>query len=223
MSDTYTYRPRFGYDIRIKPPKEDVVQRTAAQTCAWAGCQQKGLYRAPKSRDGQSYQWMCLDHVRAFNKSWNYFAGMSDEEVRLFQEESLTGHRPTWGMAASEARRAGPRLRTPAGVHSFTWRSDQGFGRPGADPFHLFGDMAARDVAARPFSPLTRAQRQALETLDLAPGVTLQEIKGRYKELVKRYHPDANGGDTGAVERLRRVIKAYQVLKTGRFGSNGAK
>jgi DnaJ-class molecular chaperone len=60
---------------------------------------------------------------------------------------------------------------------------------------------------------LTRLQRQAFDILDLEPSVTLNEIKARYKELVKRFHPDANGGDRGTEERLKQVIKAYGVLR----------
>ena len=60
---------------------------------------------------------------------------------------------------------------------------------------------------------MTRLQMQALDTLHLAHSATLIEIKARYKELVKRFHPDANGGDRGAEERLKQVIKAYGVLR----------
>ena len=81
------------------------------------------------------------------------------------------------------------------------------------DSYGVFGEDGEAPRPRRPERHLTRLQIMALDTLQLAHNATLIEIKARYKELVKRFHPDANGGDRGAEERLKQVIKAYGVLR----------
>ena len=73
-------------------------------TCGWPGCRAAGTHRAPKGRgrDGE-YLFFCLDHVREYNHSYNYFAGMSDDEVAAWQKAAITGHRPTWKMGVGSA------------------------------------------------------------------------------------------------------------------------
>ncbi len=190
------YSPKLGHDIRIKPdggPKVAVKVRP----CAIDGCPEEGAYRVPKSRETLStYLWLCLAHARAHNEKWDYFAGMSEVEIERFRSEALYGHRPTWPLG----KRA-------AGVS---------FGRTGTrveDGYAVFAEEDTRPAPRRPERVLTRLQRQAFDVLNLDSSSTLNEIKARYKELVKRFHPDANGGDRGAEERLKQVIKAYGVLR----------
>ncbi len=121
---------------------------------------------------------------------------MSESEIERFRIDALTGHRPTWTMGKRAARMR---------------NGHDGPGR--VDPFGVFSDVAERPKARPPERKLTRLQLVAMETMNLEPSATLQEIKARYKELVKRFHPDANGGDRGAEERLKQVIKAYGVLR----------
>src|SRR4029079_18156962 len=87
--------------VRVKPDHEKVVA-DEAPLCQWKGCTAAGLHRAPmgRGREGQ-YLRLCLDHVREFNASYNYFAGMSNAEVEAYQKDSLTGHRPTWKVGAN--------------------------------------------------------------------------------------------------------------------------
>lgn len=212
MADTYTYRPRLGYDMRIKPTKKNTKVQVQGP-CAWPDCQQKGSYRAPRRKNSNSDDWLCLDHVREVNKSWNFFSEMNAEQVRQYMEGNITGHRPTWSTAAnSRAAQGSDRTKPNPDPRRFAATGDA------ADPFNLFpGDPSPQSPEAPRRIPLTRPQREALETLDLEDTASKDDVKKRYKALVKRYHPDANGGDTGAVERLRRVIKAYQTLKSSRF------
>lgn len=195
MGRAHTYRPKFGYDIRIKP--EARPHPEAARRCAVPGCGMPGLHRAPRDRDHLAeHQWLCVDHVRAHNQGWDYFAGMSEAEIEAFRAAALTGHRPTWPVGNRSWREAPYARRGP---YSFV------------DGFAIFEDAAK---PARPKTqPLTKLQLAALETLSLDAGATLHDIKARYKELVKRFHPDANGGDRGAEERLKQVIKAYSLLR----------
>jgi hypothetical protein len=188
---------RFKSDIRIKPetrakPEADV------RACAFAGCDKPAKARIPKSRENLSeHIWCCTDHARAHNESWDYFKGMDDDAIEKFRDEAILGHRPTWplGKRAAKARMG----HAPLGVHdSHTMFEEE-------------GETATQP--RRPERQLTRLQIMAMDTLQLAHNATLNEIKARYKELVKRFHPDANGGDRGAEERLKQVIKAYGVLR----------
>lgn len=216
MSDSYTYRPPLGLDIRVKPPRESRVERETHE-CAWPGCQNNAPHRAPKASDSSDFQWFCLDHVRAFNKSWDFFQDMSDSEVRRFVEGNLTGHRPTWQMRdGSNSQKWSRAMRASAAAAGFNKTAGPKF----QDFFRLFGEIGGtqQPLRQKPVRALTRSQVRALQTLDLEKSATRDQIKARYKELVKRYHPDANGGDTAAVERLRSVIRAYQILESSAIG-----
>jgi len=170
------------------------------RSCMAPGCSEPGEFKAPRSRDRiNDYVWFCLDHVREYNRSWDFFRGMTPEEVERYIKDGVTGHRPTY----------------PVGVGGFKARLKMGF----RDSFHLFDD-GPRDGAWRPSAQkraLTESQIQALSALDLDEGASLQDVTRRYKELVKRYHPDANGGDRSSEERLKRVIRAYRSLRASNF------
>jgi DnaJ-domain-containing protein 1 len=188
--------PRLG-DIRIKPEGVS-AQAVKTRLCAVAGCGEEGAYRVPKSRDEIStYLYLCLAHAREHNEKWDYFAGMSEAEIERFREAAVVGHRPTWPLGK---RAAG----APRGS-SGNYRIEDGYA--------VFAEVAAPSEPRRPERVLTRLQRQAFDVLNLESSATLNQIKARYKELVKRFHPDANGGDRGAEERLKQVIKAYGVLR----------
>ena len=207
MTRAGSYRPRFGVDIRVKPAESDAPR---TRSCMHPGCTRAGDYRAPRDRDTlHDYVWFCLDHVREYNQRWDYFKGMSDDEVRAFQRDAVTGHRPTWGMGRQDAA---PRTRGFAWFHSVI-----------DDPHDVFGTAGLRrgdepeEQPAKPQRRVSRLQGEALATLGLDAGASLQEVKARYKELVKRYHPDANGGDRGSEARLQQVIKAYGQLRASGF------
>ncbi|MDX2274465.1 MAG: J domain-containing protein [Hyphomonadaceae bacterium] len=201
MSDTFSYRPKF-VDIRVKKP--DPANQTRApkdRSCDHVGCERPGAHRAPKGRGRENEFWhFCAEHVAEYNKRWNYFAGMTDEELADFQKKEETGHRPTWTFRGGK----GDRLAAAA----------RGFqaGRR-ADPFGMFGSEAGQSTPRAPARRLTKLQAQALETLSLEENATAAEIRARYAEQVKALHPDSNGGDRGAEARLQKVVQAYQQLK----------
>lgn len=168
--------------------------------CDHPGCAAAGDHRAPKSRDHlNEYYWFCLDHVRQYNQSWNYYAGLNDAQVEELVRQDLVGHRPTWplGHRTSQAY-----ARAAAGEH--------------ADAFEVFErarQHRQRDQADRPPPDMGRDEERALSELDLSWPVTFDEVRHRYKQLVKALHPDANGGDPAAEERLKLVNAAYSTLK----------
>lgn len=179
--------------------------------CEAPGCQEAGEYRAPGNRghgfDGPGdWRWFCLDHVRAFNAGYDFFKGMSAEEIWAAQSP-LAG----WD------------------THSRAFRPNAGIGdgprwADFADPLDAIGARAANirgaaagrarqaEADARAQSRFTAPERAALQVMGLAPDTDRPALRRRYSELVRRYHPDRNGGDRAHEDRLQRVVEAYQLL-----------
>src|SRR6476660_5206714 len=193
------------YDrIRVKP---DMDRRVRAQcpVCEWTGCANAATHRAPKGRGKEHEYWrFCLEHVREYNGSYNYFAGMSDDAVARYQKDAVTGHRPTWKMG-------------------FNGNVDDFAARASHDPFDVLRELGGgrgRAYAEKPAQEarqVRNAERKAFDTLGLEVDAEASEIKARFKELVKRHHPDANGGDRSTEDRLVAVIQAYNYLKSAKF------
>jgi len=211
MAHAFQYKPKF-VDIRVRPPKpeeeareEDVYAlKPGERACDHAGCRLAATARAPKSRDlmNQHY-WFCQAHAAEYNRNWNFFAGMSDGEIRARQtEEQVTGGRPTWDFKASvRSREAAAKAGRFAKGETFS------------DPFAMFGDNGGKAAPKPAGRQLGKLERNALADLDLLETADAQTIRTRYTELVKRTHPDANGGDRSAEHKLQRVIKAYKTLR----------
>lgn len=164
--------------------------------CDHPGCAAEGLHPAPRSRSKlRDFYWFCIDHVQEYNRGWDFFAGMSPEEIVAFRTADVVGHRPTWRVGMNGHWRAA----TPPPFDA-------------ADPFDGLQRGFTRGAEAR--APiLTREEREALSVLDLDGPVEPAELKRRYRALVKRHHPDANGGDKAAEARLRAIIQAYDRLR----------
>jgi DnaJ domain len=184
--------------LRAKPTGETPA-KSAGPTCQWKGCQEPGVYKAPVGRGQEGkYYLFCLDHVRQFNASYNYFEGWTTAQVEAFQKDAVIGHRPTWKTGTTgEVRGARPAM-----------DADGGF----ADPHEFLKSRTGRDSAppARRLKPL---ERKSLDALGLPDGADRAQIKSRFKELVKLHHPDANGGDKRSENKLREIIQAYNYLK----------
>ncbi|WP_333825093.1 J domain-containing protein [Pinisolibacter sp.] len=194
--------------IRIKPDPELLAKRTFP-TCDWEGCDAAGTHPAPKgrAREGE-YHHFCIDHVRLYNKAYNYFSGLADDTVAAFHKDAMTGHRPTWAMG-SNPDASGPRTRAE------DFEIPRNWSRRSGDPRIQFG-RAARFRAEFRAQPVRRKplEKKALDTLGLPEAADAQAIRARYKDLVKRHHPDANGGDRSSEGRLQEIIQAYKLLRT---------
>jgi curved DNA-binding protein CbpA len=196
--------------IRVAPKRERLEPaREEHPCCQWKGCRAAGRHKAPRGRgrDGQYYVF-CLEHVRQYNASYNYFDGMNDAQVEDFQKESLTGHRPTWKMGVNPTgAEKQPSGDSANGARRFGWRT--------LDPHAFFARRAkaARTEAAENRRQLKPLEKKSLQTLNLSGAATKVEIKARFKELVKIHHPDANGGDARSGDKLREIIQAYNYLK----------
>lgn len=176
--------------------------QTAQASCAWPGCDESGEFKAPRSPTRlRDYFLFCLDHVREYNKSWNYYRDLSEEEMEAAIRSDLTWNRPTWPLGSKEnddlsdsAEKARPLGSGFGSIH---------------DPFGFFTDENRSEPNNQ---PLPKPARDALRTLGLKAPVTVDEVKARYKTLVKRHHPDANGGDPAAEERIKEINHAYETL-----------
>ena len=191
--------------IRIKPrgAKKAEEEAKAAAKCAWEGCENPGAHKAPmgRNREGQ-YLNFCVEHIRQYNKNFNYFSGLSDAQIAKFQKESATGNRPTWRMGT---RQPGEKvdestLRATPGWHSKV-RS------------RLTSDGKRIPTAEGGPRKLKRLEQKSLHDLGLPSNATAEAIGKKYKQLVKQNHPDANGGDRSSEERLRQIIQAYKHLR----------
>lgn len=198
--------------IRIRPRKHQEPQRQTPR-CAWEGCDQPGIYRAPKgNRAVGEYHNFCLEHVRHYNTAFNFFDGMTNEQMEEHARRSAeTDGRPSWGFGAKPGDGA-PRY--PRG-HMRDSRQN-GF----TDPLNIFARynwQQARSPHSEPVRPLREPDRRAFETLGFAGHAKSDDIKLAYKKLVKIHHPDANGGDKSSEDRLRAIIAAYAHLKAKGF------
>lgn len=191
---------------RATPPRK-VDPRPLERACDVPGCKDLGEYRAPKARDKlDQHYWFCLEHVRQYNAAWDYYAGMSIDEIEAHRRADQTWRRPSWPLGGQKQG------------HSIRFDLFDGMGIlddveiAGANRANGGGKGKAngREGAA---TAVAEAARRALAVLDLDPPVDFAVIKARYKELVKRHHPDANGGDKNAEERLKVINEAFTVLK----------
>lgn len=209
MSGAFQYRPKFK-DIRVRPPVEGEAEREAdvhalkpdEVQCDHPDCRRAATAKAPKSRTlMHEHYHFCQPHAAEYNKQWDFFAGMSEGEIRAHQEARATGDRPTWSFKASN------RSREAAAQAARD-------GRAFSDPFGIFSAARRRAEAQEAAGRhLGKLERNALADLDLNPDAEPKAIRARYTELVKRCHPDANGGDRSAEHKLQRVIKAYKTLQ----------
>ncbi|MFC5387693.1 J domain-containing protein [Aquamicrobium segne] len=197
--------PKYFDKIRIRRDKA-ADKKSEAPSCQWDGCQEPGTHRAPvgRMREGEYFRF-CFNHVREYNKGFNYFSGVPDSDVARFQKEALTGHRPTWKMGVNKS------------AHSAPDYAQMRSGRAGyynriRDPFNVLNadDPNAKPQRHRKARPL---EIKALETLGLSAEASAEEIKARYTLLIKRHHPDANGGDRASEDRFRDVLQAYRMLR----------
>lgn len=214
MSDKYEYKPRGGFDIRVKPTKGGRTAKKSwakqeTRACEHPDCTKPAEARTRKAPDRlNEFIWLCTAHAREHNKNWNFFEGKTDAEAAAIREQARYGDRPTWTMSkngrAAAASRAGE---TGEAIIDDALGVLGGAGAP----------AAREDGVFREGRKLTKLQAGAFKTLNLPSNASTADIRKRYAELVKRFHPDSNEGDRGAEEQLQEVIRAHQILKKAGF------
>jgi len=182
-----------------RPLNSDIIACENGETsrvCAHAECNRAAEYRAPVSRrDLTNYVWFCLEHIRKYNAAWNYYADMDDDSIEREIREDIVWRRPTWPLGSR-----------PAAISDHI-----------RDPLNLLDGAETDGPAAREAEVQMRrfsaTEREALSILGLVAPVTMVDVKLRYRTLVKQLHPDANGGDKRAEDRLKLVNHAYRMLR----------
>jgi hypothetical protein len=188
--------PRRSERIHLGLPE---TQGVPPRACEQPGCPNPGEFRAPKDRAHlNQYRWFCLEHVREYNRAWDYYKGMAPTEIENELRSDSGWQRPTWplGRLGGFNPFESEYLRDPLGVLRDT-------------PLHKAKREPKQPKRDEPPAEL----RAALDVLGLSWPLDTTALRARYKELAKRFHPDANGGDRGAEERLKDINRAYSLLR----------
>ncbi|MDH5723464.1 MAG: J domain-containing protein [Alphaproteobacteria bacterium] len=159
------------------------------------GCTSSGEHKAPKHRGLNEFHLFCTDHVREYNKAWDFFSGMSEKDIEDHIIDSAYGNRPTWKYNTD-------------GVNEETLFRE-------AQRAYVFEDKINhhKKPEDEKYSHYSGPEFEALAIMGLEPPVTFDEIKVRYKVLAKRYHPDLNKNNKSSEELLKKVNMAYTILK----------
>ena len=172
----------------------------AQARCAVPGCTAPGEYKAPlqpANFDGPgAWRFLCLDHVREHNARYNFFEGMSTDEITRAQHPLAGWDRPSRRFAANGAD-------PPPKWSDFSDPLEAISGR--------FGHI--RERTGQQSSRFSKPERRALSVLGLGEDADRNQLRKRYSGLVRRYHPDKNGGDRSHERKLGEVIEAYQLLR----------
>ena len=161
--------------------------------CEWNKCSKTGMYKAPVEKDNsRKFRLFCLEHIKIFNKNWNYFSDMNENEIEYFIKSDLTWHKPTKSFGSSE------------NFFNILW------GNALEDKFNIFKNSNHKDFKK---TNLSEKDRYALEILGLKYETTWSDIQKKFKTLVKKYHPDKNHGSKKYEDILKKVTLAYSQLK----------
>lgn len=215
-------RSPLDYDISVSADKQRRARQrgktgeTGSQErkCDWRGCSNPGLYRAPKSREELDvFRWFCKDHIREFNKSWNYYADYSADEMDAQRRADIGWGRPTWRLGEKPVRPDG----APGHSDGQAWKR---FGF--RDPMEVLGENATINPGGREETArakrrlLPKNEESALEILGCDSEMAKPAIRRRFRALVKDLHPDMNGGHRRDEDRLRDVVWAWDQIKGSR-------
>tara|TARA_B100000029_G_scaffold513736_1_gene614202 strand:+ start:1916 stop:2434 length:519 start_codon:yes stop_codon:yes gene_type:complete len=162
--------------------------------CEWKNCEESGKYKAPIEKDNsKNYKWLCEEHIKLFNKSWNYFEGMSQNEIENFLKSDLTWHRPTQKFSSSD------------NFFNILWNNAL------SDKFNFFD----KDKITNNFNNrhLNEKDKDALKIMELELSATWPIIQKKFKTLVKKLHPDRNAGNKQYEDKLKKITLAYSHLK----------
>jgi hypothetical protein len=161
--------------------------------CDWDNCKEIGSYKAPLERDNsKKFRLLCLTHIKIFNKKWNYFANMNDEEIEYFVKSDITWHKATKSFGSSE------------NFFNILWNNAL------EDKLNIFKSNNFQEYKNM---KLNSTDRDALDIMDLKYGAKWEEIQKKFKTLVKKYHPDKNSGNKKFEDKLKKITLAYSQLK----------
>ena len=162
--------------------------------CEWENCKEFGKFKAPLERDNsKNYKWLCEEHIKLFNKNWNYFEGMSQNEIEFFLKSDLTWHRPTQKFGSSD------------NFFNILWNNAL------SDKFNFFKEKGAINNLNN--AKLSERDKDAFRVLGLDFSSDLTIIQKKFKTLVKKFHPDKHSGNKEYEDKLKKITLAYSHLK----------
>ena len=191
---------KFFDGIKISKKQESIKRE---DNCQWEDCEMPAVHKAPKGRgmEGQYYNF-CLKHVREYNKNYNYFEGMNQTDLSKFQKEAMLGDRPTWKLGVDNKDQLG------------SFSAEEILKKLKANRTGINQDSEKLNYNSQKRQKIGNAAKKALYVLGLDNTSTSDEIKNRYKLLVKKHHPDLKGGKETSDEKLIEIIKSYRYLKS---------
>ncbi len=161
--------------------------------CDWENCNKIGSYKAPIEKDNsKKFRMLCLEHVKEFNKNWNYFENMNDHEIEFFIKSDLTWHKSTKNFGSSE------------NFFNILWNNAL------EDKLNIFKSSSYSNFKK---TKLSRTDKDALQVMELNDAAKWEEIQAKFKSLVKKYHPDKNQGNKKFEDKLKKITLAYSQLK----------
>ena len=162
--------------------------------CDWNKCKKIGLYKAPIEKDNsKKFRLLCLEHIKEFNKNWNYFSGMSDKQIYNFIKSDITWHKPTQSFSSSD------------NFFKILWNN-------------ALKDELKKSSIDQNYDNFNQRQFdekdvKAFNILGIVVGQKWDKINKKFKYLVKKFHPDMNAGDKKYEEKLKVITLAYTQLK----------
>ena len=162
--------------------------------CDWNNCLKEGLYKAPVEKDNsKKYRILCLNHVKEFNKNWNYFEGMNDEQVYEFLKSDMIWHKPTQSFNSSD------------NFFKILWNNAR---KDELNKYKINGQLDHMNQFK-----FNNNDVKAFSILGAQVGIKWEGIQKKFKKLVKKFHPDINAGDKKFEEKLKVITLAYTQLK----------
>ena len=162
--------------------------------CEWDNCKEAGKFKAPTEKDNsKNFKWMCEKHIKLFNNSWNYFDGMSQNEIENFLKSDITWHRPTQKFGSTD------------NFFSILWNNAL------SDKFKIFENE--RFASINKIRKLCKKDTDAFKIMGLELDADWITIQKKFKTLVKKLHPDKNSGNKQYEDILKKITLAYSHLK----------
>ena len=162
--------------------------------CDWENCNQAGEFKAPLEKDNsKNFRWLCEEHIKLFNKKWNYFDGMSQNQIEDFLKSDLTWHRPTQKFGSSD------------NFFNILWNNALN------DKF--FFSTQEKRMNGLSDRKLNQRDKDAFKIMGLELNASWPMIQKKFKTLVKKFHPDRNAGNKQFEDKLKKITLAYSHLK----------
>ena len=164
--------------------------------CGWSNCKEPGKFKAPTEKDNnKNFIWLCEEHIKLFNKNWDYFDGMSQNEIEDFLKSDLTWHRPTQKFGSSD------------NFFNILWNNAL------SDKFKIFKENEDKSIHIHNYKKLCEKDKDAFRIMGLEFSADWTVIQKKFKSLVKKFHPDKHSGDKQYEDKLKKITLAYSHLK----------